>query len=116
MGVSTVNVYGRISVADDALAQVVASAAKECYGVVELVSKKLSDSIADLLKKSNVSRGVKILTSGDRIWVDIFVILKYGLSIDAVAQSLRETVKYRLESFTGMICEQVSVNVVGISI
>ena len=45
-------------------------------------------------------------------WVGKTVVVKYGVSIDAVADSLKEAVKYKVERFTGMIVNTVNVNVV----
>ena len=44
MPVTTSNIYGKISISDEAIAKVAAHAALECYGVVEMVSRKLSAS------------------------------------------------------------------------
>ena len=54
MSVNTSNVYGKISISDQVLAKVAAFAALECYGIVELVSRRLQDSIMELLKKKIV--------------------------------------------------------------
>ncbi|MCL2062093.1 MAG: Asp23/Gls24 family envelope stress response protein [Firmicutes bacterium] len=116
MSVNTANAYGRITVTDEAIAQIAGQAALECYGIVDLVSKKLSDSLADLMKKKRASRGVKVITSGGRIIIDLYVIIKYGVSIDAVAQSLRRSVKYATEKFTGMVVDAVNVNVAGVRV
>ena len=116
MSVNTANAYGRITVTDEAIAQIAGTAALECYGIVDLVSKRLSDSIADLMKKQRLSRGVKVITNGDRVLIDLYVIIKYGVSIDAVAQSLRKSVKYAVERFTGMVVDTVNVNVSGIQV
>ncbi len=56
------------------------------------------------------------MTSGDRIFIDLYVIIKYGVSIEAVAQSLKKSVKYDIERFTGMIVDTINVNVVGIRV
>jgi len=116
LSVNTANAYGRITVTDEAIAQVAGMTALECYGIVDLVSKRLSDSIADLMKKQRASRGVRVITNGDRILIDLYVIIKYGVSIDAVAQSLRKSVKYGVERFTGMVVDTVNVNVAGIRV
>jgi len=116
LSVNTANAYGRITVTDEAIAQIAGTTALDCYGIVDLVSKRLSDSIADLMKKQRASRGVKVITNGDRILVDLYVIIKYGVSIDAVAQSLRKSVKYGVERFTGMVVDTVNVNVAGIRV
>ena len=55
-------------------------------------------------------------SSGNRIYVDVYVIIKYGVSIGAVADSLREAIKYKVENFTGMIVDTVNVNVIGVKL
>lgn len=116
MSVNTSNAYGRITVTEEAIAQVAGSSALECYGIVDLASKRLSDSIADLFKKQRRSRGVRVLCDGDRIFIDLYVYLKFGVSIDAVAEALKKTVKYEVEKFTGMLVDTINVNVVGIKV
>ncbi len=116
MAVKTSNAYGKISISDNAIAKVVARASLECYGIVELVSAKLSDSLALLLKKKNTTRGVKIVTVGDRIFIDVYVVIKFGISISAVAESLKDAIKYKVEKFTGMIVDTVNVNITGVKL
>ena len=116
MSVTTSNYYGKIVISDEAIASVAASAALECVGVVDLVSKKLSDNFADLFKKQQLGKGVKVITNGNRIFIDLFVILKYGISISAVAESIKKTIKYKVEEFSGMIVDAVNVNVVGVRV
>ena len=110
------NDIGTVYIAEDVMLKVAGYAALECYGIVDLVPKKLSDSVSDLLRKKKVSRGVRVLTDGDRIYIDLFVVMKYGVSIDAVAQTLKRTVKYDVERFTGMVVDTVNVNVIGIRV
>ena len=40
----------------------------------------------------------------------------YGVSIEAVAESLKEAIKYKVENFTGMIVDTVNVNVAGLKL
>lgn len=116
MSVNTNNVYGKISISDEAIAKVASSAALECYGIVEMVPRKFTDSLSELLKKDAGGRGVKVSTSGDRIYIDVYVVIKYGVSITAVAESLKESVKYKVENFTGMIVDTVNVNIIGVKL
>ena len=88
----------------------------DCYGVVDLVSKTFSDNLSDLFKRKRRSRGVNVFTNGDRIFIDIYVIIKYGLSIEAVAQSLKKSVKYRVEHFSGMVVDSINIHVVGVKV
>ncbi|HEY8420002.1 MAG TPA: Asp23/Gls24 family envelope stress response protein [Clostridia bacterium] len=116
MSVHTTNAYGKISVTEEAIAQVAGYTALDCYGIVDLVPKRLSDHIAELFKRRSVSKGVKVITNGDRIFIDLYVILKYGVSIEAVAESIKKSVKYNVEKFTGMVVDSLNVNVVGVKV
>lgn len=116
MSVKTSNGYGNISISDMAIAKVASQAALECYGIVETVSRRFTDSLAELCRKQSQGRGVKVTTNGDRIYIDVYVVIKFGVSINAVAESLKESVKYRVEKFTGMIVDTVNVNIIGVKL
>ena len=116
MAVSTENSNGVISITDESIALVVGQTTLECYGVVDLVARTLLESVLELFKKRSKSRGIKILTIGDRIHIDLDIILKYGVSINAVAESVRRSVKYNVEQFTGMLVDSININVVGVKV
>ena len=63
-----------------------------------------------------MARGVRVIASGDRIYIEINVILKYGVNIEAVAHSLKKSVKYDVEKFSGMVVDSIKVNVLGIKV
>ena len=113
MSVRTSNKYGKITVSDAAVAMCAAHAASECYGVVELVSKGFTDSFSSLFRQNGKTKGIRIASVDNQLFIDIFVILKAGVLVDAVTASLRSVVTYSVESFTGMRVSQVNVNVVG---
>lgn len=114
--VDTNNYYGNISISDDAIRVVAGFSAIDCYGVVDLVSKTFSDSFKELFKKESYAKGVKINHIDNRIYLDIYCIMKYGVSISAVSESLKKSVKYSVENFTGMIVEAINVHVVGVRV
>ena len=116
MSVSTNNAYGKISISDLAIAKVASHTAEESYGIVAVASHRLAKNISVFLKKNSSDKGVKVTTAGNRISVDVYVIIKYGVSISAVADSLKEAIKYKVEAFTGMIVSMVNVNVVGVKL
>ena len=116
MAVNTKNSHGRISISDDAIVRVACHAALECYGIVGMVSRRFTDSFAELFKKHTGAKGVKVNTAGDRIYIDVYVVIKYGVSITAVAEALKESVKYKVENFTGMIVDTVNVNIIGVKL
>ena len=115
MALRTKNSYGAITVSDDVIASLAGHLATECYGVVEVVPFGFSDSFTDVFKRNGKSRGVRMATR-ERIFVDLFVKIKYGLPVSAVSSSLKKTVKYGLEHFTGMIVDSIDVHVVGVKL
>ncbi len=116
MSLTTQNKYGKISISDDAVAAVASQAASECYGVVEMVSRRFSDNLAHIWSKNVLGKGVKVATVDNLMYVEVFVILKVGVNIEAVKKSLADTVRFALETFTGMRVKRVQVNVVGIRV
>ena len=114
MAVHTSNKFGKIIISDEAIASIANHTALDCYGVLDLVSKNLSDNLKELFGKNTLSKGVRVFTFENRISLDLFVILKYGVSIGAVADSLKKSVKYSVEMFTGMIVDSINVNIVGV--
>ena len=47
--------------------------------------------------------------SGDKVDIDLFIIVEYGISISAVAAAIIETVKYKVEHYTGIPVGRVNV-------
>ena len=113
MSVTTSNKYGKIYVSDQAVALCALHAAEECYGVVALVAKNVFDKIVSFFKRRHNTRGVKIFTEDNRIFISLYVILKEGVKAEAVIDSLRSVVTYSVERFTGMRVKNVTVKVLG---
>ena len=116
MSVNTNNAYGRISISDNAIAKLASHAALESYGIVEMVTRRFTDNVRLLFNKENCSKGIKVTSSGNRIYVDVYVAIKYGVSVGAVAESLKEAIKSKVEVFTGMSVDTVNVNVIGVKL
>lgn len=116
MPVNTVNTYGKITISNDAIASVTSHIARDCYGVIDVVNQNFFDSVSNVVKKNPKSKGIKIVTVGNRIFININVILKYGVSISTVSDNLKSAIKYGIEKFTGMIVNSVNINVVGVRV
>lgn len=114
MALTTSNVYGNITISDDAVAMLINKVASDCYGVLELVSRRLTDSLLMLFKKIPVAKGVKLVSVGNQVFVDIYVIFKSGINKEAVINSLKSTILYNVEYSTGMRVKSINVHVVGI--
>ena len=110
MNFTTFNSFGKISMSRRAISKVAAADVLDCYGVVGLVNPLLNRE-----SKAHAYKGV-VLSSNetDIIMVDVYVVLKYSVTISAVSDSIRKTVKYAIERFTGMIVKSVDVHVVDV--
>ncbi len=116
MAVKTSNKYGKITVSDDAVVMVANRIATECYGVVDLVSRRITDALAQFFRSTPNTKGVKVTCIDHNIYIDLSVVLKAGVSVEAVSESLKSAVKYSVEEFTGMVVKTVNVYVVGIRV
>ena len=116
MSLRTSNKYGKISITDDAVAMVCSQVASECYGVVELVSRRLSDNLNRVWGKAQYGKGIKIATVDNLMFIEVFGILKHGVNIEAVKESIKECIIYTAQTFTGMRVKHCNVNVVGIRV
>ncbi|MDR3186737.1 MAG: Asp23/Gls24 family envelope stress response protein [Christensenellaceae bacterium] len=114
MALSTSNIYGDITISDDVVAIIVSRVALDCYGVVDFVSTRLSDSILAMFNKVSVSKGIKIETEENKVYVELNVIVKDGVNVKTIIGNLKSTIIYNLELITGMRVKAVNVHVVGI--
>ena len=108
------NDIGTIYITEDVLLKVVGYAALECYGIVAMSSKRAKDGIVEWL--GNLSKGVQIRSVGDMLDVDLFIIVEYGISIAEVCKTIVDTVRYKLESMTGVKVRKVNISVEGIRV
>ena len=107
---------GTIFISEDVMMKVVGYAALECYGIVAMCGKRATDGLVEWLGRENLSKGVQIRNVGDMLDVDLFIIVEYAISIAEVCKTIVDTVRYKLESMTGVKVRKVSISVEGIRI
>ena len=110
------NEYGTIYIAEDVMLKVVGYSALECYGIVAMSGKRATDGLVEWLGRENLTKGVQIRNAGDMLDVDLYIIVEYGISISEVCKTIVETVRYKLESMTGVKVRKVGISVEGIRI
>jgi len=106
---------GRVTISPRAIATIAYQAARQSYGVVGLTSKNLVEGITQVIVK-DPSHGIEVKYDGQRIAIDIYVIIEYGTRISSVAASVSNTVKYNVEKALGMPVEEVNVHVRGLRV
>jgi len=90
---------GRITISNDAIAQIVAATALECYGVVGLKGS-LRGRLAP--GRPARARGIAVGAEGEAVTVDVHVVVEHGLNLAEVAATVRSQVAYEVERLTGL--------------
>lgn len=103
--------HGFVEYSDEVLANIAGVATMECYGVVGMASKRAKDGLWELLKRENLSKGIRITSNEDNVSVDLYIIVEYGTKISVIANNIIQKVKYTLEGLTGLNVTKVTVNV-----
>ena len=101
---------GRVSISPRAIATIAYHAAQQSYGVVGLTSKNLMEGITHVIVK-DPTHGIEVKYDGEKISIDIFVIIEYGIRIISVVSSVKHTIKFNVEKALGIPVEQVNVHV-----
>lgn len=105
---------GAVSIDSDVIAKIAGYAATMSYGVVGMAYRSKTDSVASLLKKENITKGIKVvINDGNKITCDLHAIIEYGVNINVIAKSIIKNVKYQITHMTGLDVEQVNVFVEG---
>lgn len=115
MGVQSNASLGRIEVSPQIIAVVAEEAALQCYGIVGLASRRRQGIWTRVLPTARETGGVVVrVEDGNRVILDLYVIIEYGTRIVEVARNVMSNVKFAVEQALGIPVEQVNVNVQGI--
>lgn len=110
------NEMGTIKIADEVIVKIAGHSAESCYGLVAMSSKKASDSLSELFNMENLSKGITLSHTEEGIEINMYVVVLYGMSIYAVANSTIEKVKYDVETMTGLTVSKVNLTIEGIRV
>ena len=93
---------GRLTIARDAVAEIVAETALACYGVVGLSA---GSRVGRILRREGIS------VDGDSkgLRIELHVVVEHGLNLAEVASTVRSQVAYEVERLTGLHMAAVEV-------
>jgi len=106
---------GRIHVSPQAIATIAYHSTLQSYGVVGLAAKNVVDGLAHALAK-DPTHGVEVNFDGEKINIDLFIIIEYGTRIKSVAASVANLVRYHVEKALGLPVNEINVHVQGLRI
>ena len=110
------NPDGTVSFATEVVATIAGLAATEVEGVASMSSQ--SNGLADMFSRKNsrnFTKGVRIDLDGNKVTVDITIVVEYGSPVPDVARSIQENVKKAIETMSGLDVHAVDVHVSGVS-
>jgi uncharacterized alkaline shock family protein YloU len=108
-------VHGSIRVAPRAIATIAYRATIESYGVVGLASKNLLNGLGNLIVR-DPTHGIVVRYVEDKINIDLYVIVEYGMNIKSVADNVAQSVRFQVEKALGVPINAVNVHVQGMHI
>ena len=108
------NDLGVIRIADVVGSTVAWRAAIEVEGVANMSGGWCTD-LVERLGRKNLSKGIKVESTGDQTSIDIFIFIEFGYAIPKVAESVQREVKQAVETMTGLTVTAVNVHVVSVA-
>jgi uncharacterized alkaline shock family protein YloU len=113
-GLSLPSELGRVTIAPEAIAQIVGRTAAECYGVVGMSLRApgpARERVTRLLPKGKPLRGIVVRNLDGAVGLELYVVLAYGLNLAEVAATVRSQVTYEVERLTGLEVASVDVHI-----
>jgi uncharacterized alkaline shock family protein YloU len=105
---------GRVTIAPEAIAQIVGRTAAECYGVVGMSLRApgaARDRVTRLLPKGKPLRGIVVRSQDCAVALELYIVVAYGLNLAEVAATVRSQVAYEVERLTGLGVASVDVHI-----
>lgn len=113
LNVSENTELGKIEIAPEVIEVITGIAASEVEGISEMRGSFASDVVERFGKKSH-GKGVKVELTEEGIAIDLYVVIKFGVSIPKVAEMLQTNIRQSLKNMTALDTKEINVHVVGI--
>lgn len=110
------NEHGTVTIDNEVIKRVAGMAAMDCYGIVGMAAKSVKDDVFHLLKLESLTKGVKLEIDNNLLSLKLHIIVEYGTNIHAIADSLVENVRYKVEEFVGLTVDNVEIFIEGIRV
>ena len=104
---------GKVEIAPEVIEVIAGIAASEVEGVAQMRGN-FASGVVEKLGKKNHGKGVKVELAEDGIKVDVYCLMKFGVSIPTVAQSIQDNIRQALLNMTALETKEINIHVVGI--
>jgi uncharacterized alkaline shock family protein YloU len=103
-----------VTIAPEAIAQIVGRTAAHCYGVVGMSLRApgpARDRVTRLLPRGKSLRGIVVRNLDGAVGLELYVVVAYGLNLAEVAATVRSQVAYEVARLTGLQVASVDVHI-----
>ena len=102
---------GALHISADVFTAISGYAATNCFGVKGMASRGVQDGIVHLLRRENLSKGVKVSyqDDGNSVDIDLHIVVEHGINIPEVCRSMMQEVRYHVEKITGITVNSVNI-------
>lgn len=104
---------GKVEIAPEVIEVIAGIAASEVDGVTQMRGN-FAAGVVEKLGKKNHGKGVKVDLSEEGVKVDVYCVMKFGVSIPTVAQKVQDNIRQALFNMTALEISEVNIHVVGV--
>ena len=104
---------GKVEIAPEVIEVIAGIAASEVEGVSQMRGS-FATGVVERLGKKNHGKGVKVELAEEGIIIDVYCIMKFGVSIPTVAQKIQDNIRQTLLNMTALEADEVNVHIVGV--
>jgi len=108
------NSLGKVEIAPEVIEVIAGIAASEVEGIAQMRGN-FAAGVVEKLGKKNHGKGVKVELSEESFKIDIYCMVKFGLSIPKVAQEVQDNIRQALMNMTALEADEVNIHVVGVA-
>ncbi len=104
---------GRIRIHNDVLASIASNAASEIKGVYKL-GGGFTRNVCNFFTNKCTVKGVRVTSTESDVRLSVSVIVEYGVNIPRVADEVQDNIKRQVQKMTGLVLNEVNVDVEGV--
>lgn len=106
---------GKVEISPEVLISIASIATSEIDGLHGHFAE-LKNASPEKLNRKNLTRGIKLETKDDGIYIDVFCEFKYGINIFKTATKIQETIFNSLSTMTTIVPKQINIHITHIEV
>ncbi|MDX8359644.1 MULTISPECIES: Asp23/Gls24 family envelope stress response protein [Bacillaceae] len=107
------NSLGKIEIAPEVIEVIAGIAASEIEGIAQMRGN-FASGVVERLGIKNHGKGVKVELTEEGVSIDVYCMVKFGVSIPSIAHQVQDNVRQTLLNMTALDVDEVNIHVVGV--